>query len=194
MSSDRELRDSIAAAGCINPILIWLGLVIDGRRRHRICEELGVVPPMHVLVSLQAACSALFAHHPERAVVLAQEHLGGHAGLAPTIRELAEVCGTSVSVIALVLKPATKPEARGPRRSRSDRTELVRVWVEPQWLHYVRLVGAAQGMSLSATVRKACWEFVQRNAPRAPTEGTDRSPSVEAVRPKIERRRLPPKR
>jgi len=190
MLSDQELRGSIAAAGCLDPVLIWQGLVIDGRRRHAICEELGIVPPMHISTSLQAACTALFLRHPDRAIVLAREHLGGHAGLPPSVRELAELCNVSVSAIAVHLKPSGRPEKRAPHRTRSQRTELLRVWVEPQWLHYVRLVGASQGLNLSATVRKACWEFVQKHAPRTPTEGTYRGPSVEHVRPKIERRRM----
>lgn len=188
MSSDQELRDSISAAGCLDAVLIWHGMIIDGRRRHQICAELGIVPPMAVFTTLKSACTALFQRHPERAVTMAREHLGGHAGLAPTVREVAEVCSTSVSAIAMLVRPKVK-EKRGPRRSHSQRTELVRVWVEPQWTHYVRLAGAAQGMNLSSTVRLACWEFVQRTLPRPPTEGTDRSPSPEWVR-KPERRLL----
>lgn len=150
-----------------------------------------MVPPVAVMVTLQAACTALFQRHPERAITLAREHLGGHAGLPPTVRELAEVCGASVSAIALLTAPPKPKEKRAPRRTRSQRTELVRVWVEPQWSHYVRRAGSTLGMNLSATIRLACWEFVQRTLPSRPTEGTDRSPSVDWVRkPKPERRRL----
>jgi hypothetical protein len=189
MSSDRELRDSIAAAGCLDSVLVWHGMVIDGRRRHEICLELGIVPPIAVLPTLQAACTALYLRHPDRAIVMAREHLGGHAGLPPTVRELADVCGTSVSAISLLVRPAKPKEKRGPHRTRSQRTELVRVWVEPQWLHYVRLAGASLGMNLSSTVRMACWEFVQRTLPHRPTEGTARSPSPAWVK-KPERRLL----
>ncbi len=194
MGTDRELRDSIAAAGQLDPVLIWQGLLIDGRRRYAICEELGLVPKMHVCIDLEAACTALFQRHPDRAVLLAREHCGGHAGLPPTVAELARLCNVNVAAIAVLVQPKRKSEKRAPHRTRSQRTELVRVWVEPQWLHYVRLVGASQGLNLSATIRKAAWEFVQKHAPRAPTEGTDRSPSPEWVKPKIEhRRRLPPR-
>lgn len=146
------------------------------------------MPRVAVLTTLQAACTALFQRHPDRALAMAREHLGGHAGLPPTVRELAEVCSTSVSAIALLLKP-TKKEKRGPRRLRSQRTVLVQLWVEPQWRHYVQIAGESLGMNLSSTIRLACWEFVQRNMPRPPTEGTDRSPSPEWVR-KPERRLL----
>ena len=187
MPDERELRDSIAVAGCVDPVLIWLGVIIDGRRRHRICEELGIVPPMRVCISLEAACTALFAKHPERAVLLAREHLGGHAGLAPTVRELARVCNASVSAIAVLVTPPKAAEKRGPRRACSQRTEGVKLWVEPQWLHYVKRAGLEHGMNLSQTIRVACWEWVQRNDARAPTEGTYRAPSIEHVR-KPERR------
>ena len=189
MASDRELRDSIAAAGCVDPVLFWQGMVIDGRRRHQICEELGIIPPIVVFTTLKAACTALFQRHPERAIVMAREHLGGHAGLPATARELAEVCSTTLSAIAVLTQPKKPKEKRGPHRTRSQRTELMRVWVEPQWLHYVRLAGAAEGMNLSATVRLACWEFVQRTLPRPPTEGSYRGPSTSWVR-KPERRLL----
>jgi hypothetical protein len=189
MPSDRELRDSIEAAGCLDAVLFWHGTIIDGRRRHQICEELGIVPRVAVLTTLHAACTALFQRHPDRAVAMAREHLGGSAGLPPTVRELADVCSTSVSAIALLVQGPTVVEKRGPRRLRSQRTTLVQVWVEPQWRHYVALAGEAQGMNLSSTIRLACWEFVQRNMPRPPTEGTDRSPSPSWVR-KPERRLL----
>lgn len=188
MSSDQELRASILAAGCLDALLVWHGMIIDGRRRHLICQEEGVVPPIVVFTELRAACTALFQRHPERAIAMAREHLGGHAGLPPTVRELAEVCSTSVTAIALLTRPKNA-DKRGPRRVRSQRTELVRVWVQPQWTHYVRLAGASLGLNLSATVRLACWEFVQRTLPRRPTEGTDRSPSPEWVK-KPERRLL----
>lgn len=192
MGSDQELRGSIAAVGCLDPVLIWQGMVIDGRRRHQICGELGIVPPMHVSVTLKAACSALWQRHPDRALVLAREHLGGHEGLSPTVRELAEVCSVSVSAISVELvrgKPKKPPEKRAPHRTRSQRTELMQVWVEPQWSHYVRLAGATHGMNLSATVRHACWLFVQETLPRPPTEGSYRGPSVESVSVKREHRR-----
>lgn len=188
MGSDRELRDSIAAAGCLDPLLYWQGMLIDGRRRHQICEALGILPPIVVCQTLKAACTALYQRHPDRAVVMAREHLGGHAGLPPTVHELAEVCSASVSAIALLVRPKVK-EKRGPRRTRSQRTELLRVWVEPQWMHYVRLAGAALGMNLSSTVRHACWQLVQATLRNRPTEGTDRSPSPAMVK-KPERRLL----
>ncbi len=189
MSTDRELRDSISAAGCLDPVLIWNGLIIDGRRRHQICGELGIVPPMAVFTTLKAACTALYLRHPERALAMARDHLGGHAGLPATVHELADVCSVSVSAIALLLRAPATAEKRAPRRTRSQRKQLLRVWVEPQWTHYVKRAGEQLGMNRSATVRYACWEFVQRTLPQRPTEGTDRSPSPAWVR-KPERRLL----
>lgn len=148
------------------------------------------MPRVLVMVTLEAACTALFQRHPERAIELAREHLGGEAGLRATVAELAAVCHTSVSRIAVLITPKKAPEKRAPHRTRAQRTQFVRFVAEPQWVHYVRLVGAAQGMNLSATIRKAGWEFVQRNAPNPPTEGSYRGPSRESVTVKPERRLL----
>lgn len=185
--SEAELRASLQAVGPLSPVLVWRGVTVDGRRREQICVELGIVCPQHQLHTLEQACHALWVVHPERAVQVAREHLGGHAGLAPTVRELARVCGVSVTVLALELQrsgPKKRGEGkRSPRRTRSIKTDALKVWCEPQLKHFVRLVGAQKGMDISQTIRVACWEFVQKHLPRAPAEGTSRAPSIEHVRP-----------
>lgn len=35
----RELQTSIKAKGCLDPIKVWKGYIVDGHHRHRICEE-----------------------------------------------------------------------------------------------------------------------------------------------------------
>jgi hypothetical protein len=35
----RELETSIKAKGCLDPIKVWRGYIVDGHHRHRICEE-----------------------------------------------------------------------------------------------------------------------------------------------------------
>lgn len=184
--TEAELRASISAVGPLLPVLKWLGATIDGRRREAICEDLGVLPAVRVLSTLEQACSALWQLHPDRAVALAREHTGGHVGLPPTVRELAALCGVSVSAIAVQLEPKkrAKPEVRAPRRTVSIKTEIVKFWCEPQFKHYVRLAGAKNGLDLSSTLRVAAWEYVQRELPRAPTEGSRRGPSIEHVRPR----------
>jgi len=182
MSSEAELRASICAVGQLVPVLKWLGVTIDGRRREAILEEIGVQPVVRNLATLEQACTALWLMHPERALAFAREHAGGHAGLPPTARELASLCGVSVSVIALAMQPKRRQEKRAPRRQRSIRTELVKFWCEPQFKHYVRLAGARNGLDLSSVIRIACWEYVQRELPRAPTEGSARGPSEDWVK------------
>lgn len=188
MSTEAELRASILAVGQLVPVLKWHGVTIDGRRREAILDAEGIVPAVRNLATLEQACSALWLMHPDRALQLAREHAGGHAGLPPTVRELATLCGVSVSVIALALQPQKrKQDNRAPRRARSVRTEIVKFWCEPQFKHYVRLAGARNGLDLSSVIRVACWEYVQRELPRAPTEGSARGPSPEWVK-KPERR------
>ncbi len=188
MRTEAELRASLLAVGQLVPLLKWHGVTIDGRRRESILEAEGVMPAVRNLASLEQACSALWLMHPDRALQLAREHAGGHTGLQPTVRELASLCGVSVSVIALALQPTTrKQEKRAPHRLRSVKTELVKFWCEPQFKHYVRLAGARNGLDLSSVIRVACWEYVQRELPRAPTEGSARGPSPEWVK-KPERR------
>lgn len=182
------MRASIGAIGCLVPVLKWHGTTVDGRRREAICEELGIVPPLRVLGTLRDVCTALWPLHPDRALAFAREHAGGHAGLAPTLRELAALCSVSVSAIAVRLE-RPKQGNRGTRRTHSTRSVLIKFWAEPQFKHYVRLVGASLGMDLSSTIRAAAWEFVQKYGKRPPTEGTDRSPSPEWVK-RPERRRL----
>lgn len=188
MHSEAELRASILAVGQLVPVLKWHGVTIDGRRREAICDAEGIQSSVRHLATLEQACSALWLMHPERALAFAREHAGGHAGLAPTVRELASLCGVSVSVIALALQPQKrKQDNRAPRRARSVRTEIIKFWCEPQFKHYVRLAGARNGLDLSSVIRVACWEYVQRELPRAPTEGSARGPSADWVK-KPERR------
>lgn len=37
-----NLKDSILADGCMQPILVWHGLIIDGIKRYQICKEYGI--------------------------------------------------------------------------------------------------------------------------------------------------------
>jgi hypothetical protein len=185
--NETELRASLLAVGPLVPVIVWRGVTLDGRRREKVCAEEGIFLPQNTFHTLELACQALWTMHPERAIQVAREHRGGHEGLPPTVRELAELCGVSVTAVSLVLKemqPA-KPQGRqrSPRRTRSIKTEIVKFYAEPQWKHYVRLTGAERGMDLSQTIRVACWEYVQKHLRKPPTEGQLRAPSVEHVRP-----------
>ncbi len=183
--NERELRASIAAVGPLLPVLIWSGRVVDGVKRDRICGELGLVPTVRVLHSPAELCSALWIVHPSRAVDEAQA-LG-----ATNVKEIAELCSARVAEIAGVLLSRKKPVVnnRSPRRSRSQKNVLLQVWTEPQLKHYAQRAGATESLDLSGTVRVALWEYVQRHLPRAATEGSERAPGREWVKPPERRRR-----
>lgn len=182
---ERELRASLVAVGPLLPVLIWHGRVVDGRKRDRICEELGLVPRVQTLHSLAECCSALWAIHRDRAV--AEALAGGAAG----VTAIAELCSARVADVALVLSTQskkTKVSKRSPRRTRSTKTEMVQFWTEPQLKHFAKLAGATESLDLSGTIRVALWEYVQRHLPRAPREGGSRAPSEEWVKPPERRR------
>jgi hypothetical protein len=182
---EAELRASLLAVGPLNPALVWRGVTLDGRRRESICFDEGIALPRKELHSLEQACAALWIVHPERAIQVAREHRGGHVGVPATVREIAELCGTTATAVALELakeRPAQRQSNRSPRRTRSIKTEALKVWCEPQLKHYVRLVAAKRGMDISQFIRVACWEYIQKHLGRAPTEGTSRAPSIEHVR------------
>lgn len=190
MTTDRELRDSIAAIGPLLPLLVWQNRVIDGARRQAVCAELGLAAPQRRLGSIEEACTALWALHPPRAVALAYEY-AEQAGLALSVVDVALLCGARVAAVAVIVtqQKGTKPETRAPRRQRSQKTEHVQLYVDPQWKHFVVKVGRQQGLDLSSTIRIACWEFVQKHLPKAATEGTRRGPPIEMVRPRVIRKR-----
>lgn len=193
MSSERELRGSIAAIGPLLPVLVWRNSTIDGRRRQAICDELGLSISLRVLRTLEEACSALWLLHPDRAVELA--HAGwsdAHGDTVPSVSTIAALCGARVAQVASLeqaKKPKVKAAQRSPRKTRSKRTLLVQVWFDPQLKHYVARAGAAENLELSAAIRVACWEYVNRVLPKVATEGTERGPSIDYVRPR-ERRRV----
>ena len=179
---ERELRASIEIVGPLLPVLRYRDRVLDGSMRSAICAELGLVPRVEELHSLAQACAALWALHPERAVRLALEHTGG-------VREVAQLCGARVAEVApFVHGKSAKAETRAPRHTRGQKKILLQVWVEPQLKHFLKAAGDEELLDLSAAVRVASWEYVQRILRRAPIEGGSRAPSIDEVRP-AERRR-----
>ncbi len=183
--NERELRASLSAVGPLLPVLIWRGRILDGKKRDCICGELGVVPRVQVLHSLSEACSALWAVHQDRAVAEAM------AGGATGVQQIAELCSARVADVATLLAgQASKPKSlRGPRRTRSTKSVMVQFWAEPQFKHFVKRAGETEGLDLSATLRVAAWEYVQRHLARAPREGAGRvAPGTEWVKPPERRR------
>lgn len=186
--SERELRASIEAVGPLLPVLVYRGRVVDGEKRDRICGELGLIPRTQILHTLHELCAALWVLHPERAIAEAQHELG-----SLTLVNLAELCSVRPSDVALVLagkRAAVQASERSPRRTQGQKSVLIQFWAEPQFKHFVRLAGERERLDLSATLRVAAWEFVQRTMPRAATEGGARAPAVEWVKPSERRMRV----
>jgi hypothetical protein len=184
---ERELRASLAAVGPLLPVLVYRGRVVDGEKRDRICSELGLIPRTQILHSTGELCAALWVLHPERAIAEAQL---ARPGL--TLPELAELCSTRPSDVALALAGQRGKPPRGersPRRTQGQKSVLIQFWAEPQFKHFVKLAGERAGLDLSATLRVSAWEFVQRNMPRAATEGSARAPGSEWVKPSERRLR-----
>jgi hypothetical protein len=174
---DREMRDSLGAVGALLPVLEHAGARIDGRRRAQICLELGIPIASRVCHSLGEACAALWPHHPARALEL--------AGARPLL-ELAKLCGTSPTAIALELqrlkpKPKhirrtlgeqdgpgvtkTRPHTKAGRGSKGCKLEL---WVEPAFKAYIDECAKVERLSLSGLIRDALWSRIALKVPRAP--------------------------
>lgn len=182
---DEELRASVAAVGPLLPVLVWHGSTLDGRRREQICAELGLVPRVVHVHSLSEACKALWALHPDRAVQLARDH---GAGLA---RNIATLCGARLVEVSRLLdggKPRSSSK-RAPRRTRSQKTELVQLWIDPQLKHYAREAAEHERLTLSALFRVAAWQHIERVLPRAAEAGGSRGPRVEQVSARAQRQR-----
>lgn len=185
---ERELRASIEAVGPLLPVLVYRGRVVDGEKRDRICGELGLIPRTLILHSTSEVCGALWVLHPERAIAEAQQ-----AFSALTLPELAALCSARASDVAVVLAGKRAPVAAGersPRRTQGQKSVLIQFWAEPQFKHFVKVAGERERLDLSATLRVAAWEFVQRTMPRAATEGGARAPAVEWVKPSERRMRV----
>ena len=185
---ERELRASIAAVGPLLPVLVYRGRVVDGEKRDRICSELGLIPRTQILHSLHELCAALWVLHPERAIAEAQDALG-----SLTLVNLAELCGVRPSDVAVVIagkRGAPRAVERSPRRTLGQKSVLIQFWAEPQFKHFVKAAGEHERLDLSATLRVAAWEFVQRTLPRAATEGGARAPAAEWVKPTERRMRV----
>lgn len=66
--SDPELRRSLAVLGPLMPVLEFAGRRLDGRRRQRMCAELGIEIRTIAYETREQAAAALWAVHPDRAL------------------------------------------------------------------------------------------------------------------------------
>lgn len=176
---DRELRDSLAAIGAQLPALEYAGERIDGRRREKICTELGIPIAVRTCNSLGEACALLWPHHPRRALEL--------AGARPLL-ELARLCGTSPTAIALE-QHAAKPRRKHIRRTlgekdgpgvtkvrarnksgRGSKGVKLELWVEPAFKAYIDKCCEVERLNVSSLIRDALWSRIALKVPRAPLQ------------------------
>jgi len=169
---DRDLRASLAATGPIHPAFEYAGRLIDGRRRQVFCAELDKPLAIHVCDSLQEACSALFISHAQRALELARSEG------ASTLRELAELCGTTPSGIAALLnqtqpKKSHKRAAKTAANRAAKSPTMVRKLVifEPELLELATEAARVIGhRNVSRLVRDSLWRTVRENVSGAPLQ------------------------
>jgi hypothetical protein len=166
---DHDLRASLSAVGQMQPALEWEGQLIDGRRRRAICSELALRLDVHVCLSLQEACSKLWAFgHYARALELA------HTEGASRVLELAQLCGTTASAIALE-QQRTRPKSaardlRDAVKKRStDRMIRRTITFEPELLTLAKTKAKSDKENLAMLVRRAIWKEV-RDMPGAPRQ------------------------
>jgi hypothetical protein len=169
---DRDLRASLLATGPINPAYEYAGKLIDGQRRRALCAELGQPLDIHVCDTLQEACSVLFITHRERALELARSEG------ASTLRELAELCGTTPSAIAALLN-ATQPKKSHKRAAKTatnraaKSSAMVRrlVTFEPELLELAKEASRVIGhRNVSRLVRDSLWRTIRENVSNAPLQ------------------------
>ncbi len=169
---ERDLRASLLATGPIHPAYEYAGTLIDGRRRHTLCAELGKPLTIHVCETLREACSVLFVAHQQRALELARSEG------ASTLRELAELCGTTPSAIAPLLndqrpKKSHKRAVKSATQTASKSAVMVRrlVTFEPEL--YALAKEAAQVIghrNVSRLVRDSVWRTIRENVSGAPLQ------------------------
>jgi len=184
---DRDLRTSLEAVGALQPAYEYSGELVDGRRRRPICAELGIRLDVRVCETLQEACSTLWAlRHQTRAVELAKRE--GFTG----VLELAQLCGTTPSAVAQLLK-AAQPKKSHKRKIKEETSQLRAsprmlrrlVTLEPELYALAKAAAHELGHdSFPRLVRDALWKEVRDNVPGAPTHQPRRVQSPNGARRK----------
>lgn len=101
-----ELRESIRENGRIfEPVLLYLGMAIDGRKRQRICEEEGLHCPAINCLTPEQAAPLLWTRHKERAVKLFP---------AENLQEAAALYKTDLASVAHFF--SSKPQKKSPSK------------------------------------------------------------------------------
>lgn len=171
MVGDRDLRASLAAVGPLQTGLEYGGELLDGRRRHALCAELGIRFEIRHCETLQEACSVLWTLHPSRALELA-----GPASLL----ELARLCGATTSAVAKQLE-ANKPKKSHKKDPRilqgtpypqlKATPKMIRrlMTMEPELYAYAREAAAQAGhRNVNRLMREGLWQRIAVLVPNAP--------------------------
>jgi hypothetical protein len=171
--SERDLRASLQSIGPQIAGLEYEGELVDGRKKARMCAEMGVAFPIQRAHSLEEACSILWTRHELRALELA-------GPIARSVLELARLCSTTPVSVAKVLhanKPKISHKAKmraiedQPYRQLKERPKMVKrlFTLEPELYAYAREAAAQLGhRNVNRLVRDALWEKVARVVPMAP--------------------------
>jgi hypothetical protein len=176
MLGKRDLRASLQRIGVQIPGLSHGGVLIDGKKKAELCADLGIEFEVYEARTLRDACSILWTRHPERALEL--------AGNRPLL-ELAELCSTSTTAIALTQR-ATQKAKKPPNSKRlegahyptlkQDPRMVRRLFVlEPELYAYAKEAAAQAGhRNVNRLVRESLWAKVAELVPLAPREAPQR--------------------
>lgn len=174
VTHQRELRASLLQIGLQKPGIEHAGELVDGRRRKKLCEELGIDFDQRDCATLEEACSLLWLEHPARALELAERH--GARG----VLELARVCGTTSVAIAKQLARKPKPPKKAhrvravegqPYRALKRQSSMVKVLVtmEPELKAYALEAAAVLGhKNVNKLIRDSLWKEVAMLVSNAP--------------------------
>ena len=141
--TDEQLAESIRKLGVLTPGLKWHGVLLDGRRRSRLCAALGVRFPCTDVVGLAEAASALFQTEPARAV----ERFGVARGAA----EFARLIGVRRGQVAPYF-PRTSPAVG----SLAEHVETVSLRIPIALREALETYCAEHDIGLSTLIRNAC--------------------------------------
>lgn len=188
-----NLRQSILAVGVLEPAIFLHGLILDGEKRKRVCDEHAIdLPEVHFLTPEEAA-PILWTRHPDRC-----------ARLFPcdSITEAAELYKTDLAAVSHLFAPPP-PIQREPAYWRafdkSRPTKRYSVRVEPELMEHVFKKAKRHGWSRAFFVRIACAfaldnfdqiiEFARLEGGRLRYRQGPKGPTG----PKVQRRERPPK-
>jgi hypothetical protein len=146
--TDEQLTESIRTVGVLVPGLKWHGVLVDGRRRSRICAALGIRFPFRDVQAFGDVVRALWELEPERCVKRFGESRGPEA--------FAQLVGLRRGQVAAYFK-----RSPGVKSETSDKSDAVNFRV-PAALHEQVIAFAEQnGLSVSEVLRGALQKQVR---------------------------------